>query len=181
MKKANKTENRTSQKPFVLRHLVPILVAFFLTVAAAVAAYIFIIAPLSKIADSGSTLVTAEKKYKDNFAKQQTAVESLLRAGDAESIAKAESITTTQIAEADKSGNEDFVVEATLAKATVLIETGRAKEALDSILFPLLDKYSNNEAYTYQVYGVISYAYRELDNQLKADEYFNKIPAKGWD
>ncbi|MBC7459266.1 hypothetical protein H7200_00960 [Candidatus Saccharibacteria bacterium] len=181
MKKANKTENRTSQKPFLLRHLVPILVTIFLIVAAAVAAYIFIVAPLLKTSHSDSTPVTAEKTYKDNFVKQQTAVESLLRAGDAASIAKAEAITTTQIAEADKSGNNDFVVEATLAKATVLIETGRAQQALDDILFPMLKTYSNDQNFTEQIYGVMSFAYRQLDNQVKADEYFNKIQPKGWD
>jgi hypothetical protein len=178
--------------------------------------------PQKTTSDSSSSTGTA---YKENFQKAEKKVDDLIASGDEQSLKEAEEIVDSEVSAANESGNDAYIVDANLAKATVLIETGRAQEALDIvlstldeknassdesnnedyivdaylakaglliesghpqealdvILLPLEKKYENNEAYKYLIFGQISWAYSELDNAAKSDEYFTKVPEKGWE
>lgn len=118
--------------------------------------------------------------YQERLTKVQTEVSGLVTVGDEASIQEANDILDSEIVTAKKSGNEAYVVEASSAKASLLVETDRAQEGLDMLL-ALEQQYADNDAYKYDLYAQISWAYRALDNQAKADEYFAKIPAQGWD
>lgn len=123
---------------------------------------------------------TSGNAYQERLSKVQTEVTDLVAVGDEQSIEEANKILDSEVKTAKDSGNDAYVVEASSAKASLLIETNRAQEALD-LLLALEQEYGNEDAYKYELYGMISYAYRGLDNQAKSDEYLNKIPGRGWD
>lgn len=118
--------------------------------------------------------------YQQRLTNVQTEVTDLAAAGDEQSVQKADTIIDTEIKNAKDSGNEAYVVDASSAKATLLIDTDRPQEGLD-LLLALEQQYGDNDEYKYELYALISWAYRELDNTAKADEYYNKIPGRGWD
>ncbi|MEO6109441.1 MAG: hypothetical protein ABIP50_00310 [Candidatus Saccharimonadales bacterium] len=119
--------------------------------------------------------------YKKSLNQNQTQVTTLVTAGDEKSIQQATAIVDSQIASADRSGNDSYSVDAYLAKASLYIDTNRSQEAIDTILTPLDQKYGDNESYKYNIYGYFSRAYEVLGNTEKSAEYFNKIPVKGFD
>jgi hypothetical protein len=115
-------------------------------------------------------------EYKENLTKKQEQVDTLLTTGDQESIQKAQKIADAQVAAAQESNNDGYIVDASIQKAGILIQTGQAQVALDSILFPLNQKYESNTQYKYDIYECMSWAYRVMGDETTADEYFNKIP-----
>ena len=118
--------------------------------------------------------------YKEAFQKNKVKVEDLAEAGDQQSVEQADKIVESEVKSADKSGNDDYIVDANLSKAELLINTGRSQEAIDDVLLPLLEKYGNNEKYKYQIYSLLSWAYRQIGNVSKSEEYYDKIPDQGW-
>jgi hypothetical protein len=113
------------------------------------------------------------------LSKSETKVNDLVASGGEASIKQADQIVDADLAAAEKSGNQDYIADANIAKTALLIQTGRAQDALN-ILLSLQNKASNSDTQRYEIYGQISWAYRELDQQDKANEYFNKIPGQGW-
>ncbi len=141
------------------------------------------IAQLMKARDTSPAIskTGAESEYKEAFNQAQDKVYSLIEAGSNESLQEATKIIDSEVAAAEKSGNDGYKVDANLAKTTLLIKTGQVQEALDTVLLPLDQLYGNNDTYKYEIYASIGWAYSELGDVVKADEYFNKIPGKGWD
>lgn len=125
--------------------------------------------------------LTTGDAYKVQLEEKKVEVESLVAAGDEESIKQAEEIVKTEVKTAQASGNTSYLVDARLAQAVFMIDIGQAQEALDTILLPMEKEYQGNETYIYQIYGTTSYAYKWLDNGAKAEEYLDKIPPQGWD
>jgi flagellar basal body-associated protein FliL len=121
--------------------------------------------------------LTPVQKFQQNV---QVQVDNLISKGDPASIQKANQIIDAQVSAADKSGDDAYIVSTSLEKATVLINTDQSQTALDTILLPLESKYGNNDTYKYDIFAEMSLAYRSLNNQAKADEYYNKIPGQGW-
>jgi hypothetical protein len=173
-----KARKKTGRKKII------IIIVLVLIVLGAAIYYGFASGFLGQLINGTKKDVTISKtgtEYKEVLNKAQDKVYDLIASGDNQSIEEATKIVDDQIAAADKSGNEGYSVDANLAKTTLLVETGRPQQALDEVLIPLEDKYGDNEAYKYSVYAGISWAYRELGDTAKADEYFNKIPGEGWD
>lgn len=127
------------------------------------------------------TDTTTKTGVYETFKRTSVKVDDLVSSGEEQSIKEANQIIEAEVVAADASGDDAYIVDAKLAKASFLINTGKAQEALDSILLPLDEKYGNNDTYKYHIYGQISWAYAELNNPAKADEYYNDIPAQGWD
>lgn len=130
---------------------------------------------------TGTASEEARAQYDESVASTKDEINKLIAAGGSRSIERADEIIQEQEQAAQKSGDEEYTFDVAMAKAVLLIDTGRAQEALDDILFPLEQKYSSNEEYKYEIYGNIAWAYRELGNAEKSIEYLNKVPEKGWD
>lgn len=118
---------------------------------------------------------------KARIKENQVKVDNLITTGDDKSIKQAEVIVKGDLAEAKASGSQTSIVRTSVDWANVLIQTGRAQEALDDILLPLNKSYTSVDDYKYSIYGSISWAYRVLGDQDKASDYFSDIPSKGWD
>lgn len=149
------------------------------------AAYVVFSGMLDKTGDTANDAPAPSgpvtKQVYQQAMKETTAdVSRLTAAGDEKSIKQAEKIINEQVEKAAQSGNEEYSVEAQLAKADFLSTNGRPQEALDTILTPLSEKYFGNETYIYSIYGSMSLAYRWLDDLEKANEYLNKMPSQGW-
>lgn len=128
------------------------------------------------------TIDTSSEEYKTNLKERDDRVTRLVDSGNQQSIQEADQLVEDDVKKAEKTGNDQYIFDTYVAKATLLIKTNRAQEALDDILLPMEKKYENNDDKKHEVYGLISWAYRQLDNQNKANEYFNKIPSQGgWD
>jgi len=125
--------------------------------------------------------VSTGTAYKEVLKEKQDEVNVLVAAGGEKSVQQAEEIIEQEVQAATESGNVAYLVDAQLAKAGLLIQTGRAQEALDTILLTLESDYQGDEAYIYLIYAQISWAYKELDNLAKSEEYLDKIPGGGWD
>jgi len=165
------------------KKVIIIATAVLVLIAGGVAAYILITGQLNQSVEntSGSKNPnTSGNAYQERLGKVQTEVTDLVAVGDEQSIEEANQILDSEVKTAKDSGNDAYVVEASSAKASLLIETNRAQEALD-LLLALEQQYGAEDAYKYELYGMISYAYKGLDNQAKSDEYLNKIPGGGWD
>ena len=175
MRKANK-KVKSKKTKIILWAGVTILVF----AAAGVGAYVGYFLPMqdARYASNGETTAGT---YKEALRQKQDKVSALIAAGDEQSIVKANEIIESETAAAQDSGDDEYIVDVALTKASLLITTSRAQEAVDTVLQPLLDVYGDNDAYKYDIYGSMSWAYRELDEPMRADEYFSKIPGKGWD
>ncbi|HRN97119.1 MAG TPA: hypothetical protein PLZ58_01540 [Candidatus Saccharibacteria bacterium] len=112
---------------------------------------------------------------------KQVKVDNLIATGDEKSIKQAEVIVKDDVATAKASGSQTAVARTSVDWANVLIQTGRAQEALDTILLPLNKEYTTVDDYKYSIYGSISWAYRMLGDSAKSYEYLDRIPSKGWD
>lgn len=139
------------------------------------AAYYFYVRPLlmgnnAIPTNSGNT----ESVHKQKVEQDQTKVDSLVTVGDEASIEQAKQIADTQIDAAEKSGDDAYIVDASIQKAGILIQTGQSQEALDTILFPLQKKYEGNATYKRDIYMTISWAYRVMGDETTADSYFNQ-------
>lgn len=134
-----------------------------------------------KYKEKGTTVTDEDKAtaYKAELTESQTEVATLVTAGDAKSVKKADEIAESQVAAANQSGNDDYIVYASLTKANLLIDTNRAQEAIDSILLPLLEKYGSNEKYKSDIYSTLSVAYSRLGNTEKSEEYLNQVSGRG--
>lgn len=176
MSKSSKKVGSKKTKIIVLAIVILVLLA-----GGAAAAYYFYFGPQKTTTDTSNNSDTSGTAYKTTFDKAQDKVYDLITSGDKESIDEANQIVEKQVTAADESGNDAYIVDAYIAKSTLLIETGKSQEALDTILIPLSEKYGNNETYKYVIYGNISWAYRELDQPEKADQYYEQIPGQGWD
>jgi hypothetical protein len=99
----------------------------------------------------------------------------------AELIQKADERAAEEIEEAEQTGNVGYTFDAYMTKVVLLIETGRAQEALDVILLPFEQEYKSNETYIDIIYGYISWAYSEVGNVEQSDAYYKLLPEKGWD
>jgi len=148
-------------------------------VLAGVLAGIFFTYVLPRMKSSSTDVVpTTSTTYRTELHKQQTKINTLVTTGDSTSIDQANKIVDDEITAASKSGNDGYIIDANLTKATLYIDTNRAQEAIDTILIPLDAKYGSNLTYKYTICGYFSLAYRALGNQDKATEYFNQIPSK---
>lgn len=163
---------KTSRK----KKIIIIIMAVVVISAGAVAAYLL-------LKDKDGEAEPGENKgttYVESFQANQSKASALIDGGDEKAIAEAEQIVEKEVEAAEKSGNDSYIVDAQLAKAQVLIETGRPQEALDSILFPLEKKYASNQEYGNVIYSMIAFAYKYLENQEKVDEYYEKVVSEGW-
>lgn len=151
-------------------------------IGAAAAFYFFYIVPLNKEAPATQPVASSENDaYNQRLKTKEDQVTKLINAGDDASLNKADEIVNSQVAAAEASGSDREMVDAGIAKASLLIQTERAQEALDTVLMPLEKKYGSNDEYKNEIYASISWAYRVLGDPDTAAEYFNKIPSKGWD
>jgi hypothetical protein len=125
-----------------------------------------------------STSVTIKPEQQKSLDTTQSNIQSLVATGDTQSLAKADEVAKAEVQAAKDSGNDGYIIMAELARANLLIDTGRAQEALDSILLPLLEKYKTDQDYSNEIYITIGLAYLSLDNTAKAEEYINQ--ADGW-
>jgi len=124
---------------------------------------------------------SATAVFQEKLKEQQAEVTKLVTAGDQESISKATELVEKSVKTAQSSGDDQQIVDAELAKASFMMDIGQAQDALDTVLLPLEQKYASNEIYKFDIYGVLSRAYREIGNPDKAQGYFDQIPSKGWD
>jgi hypothetical protein len=167
----------------ITRKKMLIAVVVLLLIVGGVIGYFFVTGQLFQRNDTTGTpddIPSTGKAYQQRLTKVQTEVTGLVTAGDAGSIEEAEELLDTEVQAAKKSGNVGYVVEASSAKAALLVDTNRAQEGLDALL-ALEQQYGDDDEYKYELYALISWAYREIDDQAKAEEYFNKIPSQGWD
>ena len=118
--------------------------------------------------------------YQEKMKQDQDKVTKLVNAGDAASIDQATKIVDTNVTSAQVSGDDQQIVDASLAKASFMMDIGQAQKALDSVLLPLNDKYGSENIFKYNIYGSLARAYREIGDSTKADTYFNQIPSEGW-
>jgi hypothetical protein len=177
MSKSNKTI-KSKKMRIILLVGIPIL----LLAAGGVAFYFGYYAPsMKRVADDKTATTSAATAYAQGLKQKDDQVTKLVNAGDAASVKQADTIVASQVVAAQASGDDRHIVDAGIAKASLLIQTGRAQEAIDSVLSLLDQKYGSNDAYKYDIDGSFAYAYRELNNTAKADEYFNKIPGQSWD
>lgn len=167
----------------ITRNKILVAAAVLLLIVGGVIIYIFVTGQLSQQNDTTGTsnnTNTTGNAYQERLTKVQTEVTDLVAVGDEASIQEADQILDKEIQAAKASGNDAYIVDASSAKATLLIDTGRAPDALETLL-ALEQQYADDNEYLYELYGMISWAYREIDDQAKADEYYNKIPSQGWD
>lgn len=129
--------------------------------------------------DKGETVKKSSNQ--DKLIEKQKKLDALITKGDSASISEAEAIASSDLKAAKDSQDQTRIVSASIDSANILIQTGRAQQALDDILFPLNKSYTAIDDYKYSIYGSISWAYRVLGNQDKSNEYLNDIPSKGWD
>jgi flagellar basal body-associated protein FliL len=165
------------------KKVIIITAVLLVLIAGGVAAYILVTGQLNQPVENNNGSKnpnTSGNAYQERLSKVQTEVTDLVAVGDEQSIEEADQILNSEVKTAKDSGNDAYIVEATSAKASLLIETDRTQEALD-LLLALERDYGSEDAYKYELYGMISYAYKGLDNQAKSDEYLNKIPGGGWD
>lgn len=171
-----------------------IVVAVLLLGGAAFATFVGHVGPLAgvfgytKDSSANTTPKTDAQKATDQTAattadhqvavqQQQTKINTLIAAGDPQSVKQADTVANKQVQAADSSGDDEYIVTAGLAKADLLINTDRVKEAIDSVLMPLLQKYNSNDKYNFRIYSYLGMAYRALGNNDKANSYYDKIPA----
>ena len=137
-----------------------------------------IFSPQQKAADTHLDTGTA---YKDGFQKSKTKIGELIASGNKQSIKEADDLIETEISAANDSGNTTYIVDAHLAKAALLTETGRAQEALDSVLSSLDEKYALDSDFKNDIYVQLSLAYTELGDTAKAEGYLSQIQGRGGD
>lgn len=168
------------------RRIILLVVIVLVLAGGGAAAYFGYVVPSMKTVDNGSsssdtsTTGTVAVAHQKSVKQTQTKIDTLVQAGGTQSIKQADQIAESEVTAANSSGDDAYIVNAGIAKASLLITTSRAQEALDTVLFPLDKKYGMNETYRYDIYASISWAYRYLENTDKATEYFQKIPGKGW-
>lgn len=177
MSKFNKTF-KSKRVRIILLVGVPILL-----LAGGVAAFYFgyYVPSMKKLSDAKTTTSSASDTYVKMLKQKNDQVTRLITAGDPASIKQADTVVDAQVTTAQTTGDDRQIVDAGIAKASLFIQTGRAQQAIDTVLTPLDQKYGSNETYKYDIYGSFAYAYRELDNAAKADEYFSKIPGQSWE
>ncbi|MBC7565259.1 hypothetical protein H7100_03475 [Candidatus Saccharibacteria bacterium] len=157
-------------------------VIILLVVGAGAALYFgYLVPSVKKVTNDKTAATSANNAYNEKLKQKNDQVTALVTAGDETSIKKADDIVNTQVTAAKATGDDQQIVDAELAKASLMIQTGRAQEAIDSVLTPLDQKYGSNESYRYEIYASFAYAYRQLDNPDKANQYATQIPGKGWD
>jgi outer membrane lipoprotein-sorting protein len=170
-----------SNKKMVSKKLriILVIVIVLVVLGGGAVAYFGFVAPSMKKATTASTDVTGTK-YQTVLRQKQAQIDTLVASGDKNSVQQATQIANSQVAAATDSGNDAYIVDASIAKATVMIQTGQAQEALDSVLLPLDQKYSSNATYKASIYACIAYAYRELGDATNADKYFSQIPGESF-
>lgn len=165
-----------------------IIAVVILGIIGAGAAYFFIADPFGLHKDTANntpddTTNTGTYKEQASFNAKQEEVAKLVAPGkknSAASVKEADDILDGEVRAAEASRSDAYIVESNLAKASLLINTGRQQNALDNVLTPLLQRYGNS-SYKYDIYGYMSWVYRELGNPSKAEEYYKKIPVKDFD
>lgn len=171
---------------FRFKKQVIIIVAVIVIGCIGTVVYFLHFAPLSKSTDESTstpntqTTTTAVAAHQQAVTQQQTKIDSLVATGNTQSIAQADQVANSQVATADTSGDDAYIVSANLAKAQLLIDTKRAQEALDSVLLPLDQKYGKNDTYKYQIDSYIGEAYNAIGNADKAQQYYSQIPPLGY-
>jgi len=157
------------------RRIILVVVAGLVLVGILAGAFFLFVLPRMK---SSMTDVTSGTTYQTGLHQKQAKIDTLVAAGDTKSVDQANKIADDEITTATKSGNESYIIDASLSKVTLYVNTNRAQEAIDTILIPLDAKYSSNATYKYTIYGYFSLAYRAVGNKTKAAEYFKQIPSK---
>jgi hypothetical protein len=171
------SHHRLSRKMLVIIiAIILVLLALGLTAYYVIATGVF--SPQSKSKDTGINIASGGYT---NYNKARDKVDSLVLSGSPESIQQANQIIDNEVTAANQSGNDDYIVDASLEKATLLIQTNHAQDALDTILLPFNKKYSSNDTYKYRIYGLIALAYRTLGDDAKATQYFDLMPVGGGD
>ena len=154
------------------KKIIVIIIVALLVVGGAAAYYAISTDFFAQQKNAGSDVKTGTE-YKASFQKVEKRVSALIASGDDKSIKEAEEIIESEVSAANDSGNDAYIVDASLAKATLLIETDRAQEVIDDLLPVLDEKYKDDEDYKNDIYLHMSLAYRELGDDAKADEYLN--------
>lgn len=175
----SKSDNKRVSKKTKIILLVGVII--LLVVGAGAALYFGYLAPsVKKVTDDQTAATSADTAYNEKLKQKNDQVTALVVAGDQASIQKADDIVNTQVVTAEATGDDRQIVDAQIAKASLMIQTGRAQEAIDSVLTPLDQKYGSNDTYKYLIYASFAYAYRQLENPDKASEYATQIPGQGW-
>jgi|ETNmetMinimDraft_21_1059911.scaffolds.fasta_scaffold23748_2 hypothetical protein len=100
---------------------------------------------------------------------------------DEAAIQRVEERIQEEVAVAEESQDDDYIVDAYITQATLLIETNRAQTALDTILPPLVERYENDQTYSDGIYAVMSWAYRVLGEADRAAEYLDQVSGESWE
>ncbi|GEM_PF-6643174 len=165
------------QKP----RLIMTIVGIVLLVAGGVVAMLYfggVFTPRTETVEE-TTVPATGKSYQPALREKQAKVTELVAAGGEQSIQEAEEIVAAEIQAAEKSQNPGYIVEAKLTQTTLQTETGRANDALQTLL-ELEQQYANDPENLYLIYAQIAYAYKLLEDVDKSNEYLAKIPGEGF-
>jgi hypothetical protein len=167
------------------RKKIIVLIVVVLLLGGGVAAYYGVstgfFAQQLKLSGSDKELSTGTA-YKESFRKSADKVNDLIAAGDKESIKQAEEIIDAEVSAANESGNDAYIVDAYVAKSSLLTQTGRPQESIDTILPSLEEPYiDSNEVYKNSMYLQLGLAYLELGDEAKAQEYLSQLTGIGGD
>lgn len=173
MGKSNKKTESKKQR------IILVIVIALVVLGGGAVAYFGYIAPSIRKTTVASADMSGTK-YQATLQQKQAQINTLVASGDKASVEQAAKIADSQVTTANDSGNDAYIVDASIAKATIMIQTGQARAALDSVLFPLDKKYSSNETYKANIYACIAYAYRQLDDQTNADKYSSQITGESF-
>jgi len=163
--------------------LVIIIIAFVVLIGGGVAALLYFGGVFSPRTAQNTieTVVPIEgDAYKESLREKESEIAKLVAAGGTQSIEQAEKIVNEQVRIAEQSQNKAFIVDAQLAKAALLNETDRPQDALKSLL-ELEKQNANNPEQLNIIYAQISFAYKQIGDLEKSNEYLAKIPGEGWD
>ncbi len=117
-------------------------------------------------------------EYKTGLTKKTSQATALVDSGDQKSVEQAEKIINQETEAAKKSKNVGYIVDANLAKADLLNQTDRPKEAVE-LLLTLEQQYAPDGVYNENIYAALSRAYYLAGDTAKSDEYFAKIKPRG--
>ena len=131
--------------------------------------------------DAGIETVKVTKtgtEYKAGLTKKSSQATALIDTGDQKSVEQAEKIINQETEAAKKSENVGYIVDANLAKADLLNQTDRPKEAVE-LLLTLEQQYAPDGVYNENIYAALARAYYLAGDTAKSDEYFAKIKPRG--
>ncbi len=127
-----------------------------------------------------TTVPSEGTAYQAPLREKQAKVTELIAAGGAASIEEAEKIVEEEVKAAQRSQNSGYIVEAQLTKTSLLVETNRTDQALQTLL-DLEKQYANDPEKLYLIYAQLSYAYSLLGEAELSEEYLAKIPGESFD